>query len=95
MVHRARNALETFNLKLVVGELMIENHHLLQKLGVSCKELDFLVDLAMKQGAFGAKLTGGGLGGYMVALIPGKNLQQKVAKAIEREGFDILVARIG
>jgi mevalonate kinase len=74
---------------------MNENHRLLQEIGVSCKELDYLVDLARAQGAFGAKLTGGGGGGCMTALTPGKELQEKVAVAIEKEGFEVLRTKIG
>jgi mevalonate kinase len=57
--------------------------------------LDFLVDLALKHGALGAKLTGSGLGGNMIALTPGKQLQERVAKAIEKEGFEALRTTIG
>jgi mevalonate kinase len=78
-----------------LGDCMNENHSLLQKITVSNKNLDFLVQIAQETGALGAKLTGGGLGGYMVALTPGKNLQEKVAQAINREGFDVLKTRIG
>jgi mevalonate kinase len=74
---------------------MNENHRLLQEIKVSCKELDHLVDLARTQGAFGAKLTGGGGGGCMTALTPGKELQEKVAAAIEKEGFEVLRTKIG
>ncbi len=89
-----RKALENYDLKKV-GELMNENHRLLQEIGVSSKELDLLVDLTRKQRAFGAKLTGGGGGGCMVALTPGKDLQGKVASAIKTAGFDVLSAKIG
>ena len=89
-----RKTLQEFNLRKV-GELMNENHRLLQEIGVSCKELDLLVDLAREQGAFGAKLTGGGGGGCMTALTPTKELQEKVAKAIENEGFEVLRTKIG
>jgi mevalonate kinase len=54
-----------------------------------------LVDIARTQGAFGAKLTGGGGGGCMVALTPGKDLQENVAKAIENAGYEVLRTRIG
>ena len=94
LVHRARDALESYDLE-AVGKLMDENHKLLQGIEVSCKELDFLVDLARGQGALGAKMTGGGLGGNMVALTPGSNLQERVARAMEREGFETLMTRIG
>ena len=89
-----RKALENYDLKKV-GELMNENHRILQEIGVSSKELDLLVDLARKQGAFGAKLTGGGGGGCMVALTPGKDLQGKVASAFKTAGFEFLSTKIG
>ncbi len=57
--------------------------------------MDYLVDLARKNGAYGAKLTGGGGGGCIVALTPGKELQEKVAEAIEREGFKVLRTKVG
>jgi mevalonate kinase len=87
-------ALQSYNLKKV-GELMNENHRLLQEIEVSSKELDMLVDVAKKQGAFGAKLTGGGGGGCMVALTPGKELQGKVASAFKSAGYEFLATKIG
>ncbi len=89
-----RRALEAYDIKKV-GELMNENHRILQEIGVSSKELDILVDLARKQGAFGAKLTGGGGGGCMVAITPGKDLQGKVLSAIKSLGFEVLSTKIG
>ena len=94
LAHNGRKALDAFDLKQV-GVLMDENHRLLQEIEVSCKELDCLVDLARKMGAFGAKMTGGGGGGCMLALTPGKALQEKVASAIEAEGFEVLRTKIG
>ena len=94
LVYNAREALESYNLEKV-GGLMNENHRLLSDIGVSCDELDLLVHLARDNGAIGAKLTGGGLGGNMVALTPGKDLQEKVAKAIEAKGFSVIKTRIG
>jgi mevalonate kinase len=78
-----------------VGKLMNENHKLLQQIEVSNKELDFLVNIAREQGALGAKLTGGGLGGNMIALTPGKDLQERVANAFEKEGFQTVQTIIG
>jgi len=89
-----RKALENYDLKKV-GQLMNENHRLLQEIGVSSKELDLIVDLACKQGAFGAKLTGGGGGGCMIALTPGKDLQGKIASGIKNLGFEALSTKIG
>jgi len=90
----ARKALEEFDLRKV-GKLMNENHRLLREIEVSCRELDYLVNLARDQGAFGAKLTGGGGGGCMVALTPTEELQETVAKAMEKEGFKVLRTKIG
>jgi len=78
-----------------VGKLMNENHKLLQQIEVSNRELDFLVKLAKDHGAYGAKLTGGGLGGNMIALTPGRDLQDDVANAIEKEGFQTVKTIIG
>lgn len=94
LANMAKRALVSYDLK-AVGKLMDENHRQLQAIEVSCGELDHLVELARDNGAYGAKMTGGGLGGNMVALTPGKDLQDSVARAIKREGFDVLMTRIG
>ncbi len=94
LTYAGRKALEGYDLEKV-GELMNENHRLLQEIEVSSNELDLLVDISRKNSAFGAKLTGGGGGGCMVALTPGKELQEKVAVAIEKEGYEALRTKIG
>jgi mevalonate kinase len=94
LAHKGRRALKEFDL-CQVGKLMDENHRLLQEIEVSCKELDYLVDLAREMSAFGAKMTGGGGGGCMLALTPGKKLQEAVAGAMENEGFKVLKTKIG
>ena len=52
-----------------VGQLMNENHRLLQLIGVSSPELDGLVEAARQAGALGAKLSGAGRGGNIIALV--------------------------
>ncbi|MEL6405554.1 MAG: mevalonate kinase [Chloroflexota bacterium] len=52
-----------------LGHLMTKNHKLLQDLTVSSDELDHLVSHAINAGAYGAKLSGGGRGGNMIALV--------------------------
>jgi mevalonate kinase len=94
LAYEGRKALEANNLKKM-GEFMNENHRLLQEIEVSSQELDLLVDIARKQGAFGAKLTGGGGGGCMIALTPAMELQERVASAIEKAGFEVLRTKIG
>ncbi len=51
--------------------------------------------MALDMGALGANVTGGGRGGYMNALTPGKGLQEKVASAVEKEGYKVIRATIG
>jgi mevalonate kinase len=94
LVLEARKRLERFDLQKL-GQLMDYNHELLQHLGVSCEELDALVSLARNNGALGAKMTGTGCGGYIVALTPGLDLQERVAVEIERNGFQALRTTIG
>jgi mevalonate kinase len=53
-----------------IGSLMNENHALLQELNVSNPALDTLVSAAAGKGAIGAKLSGAGRGGNMIALVP-------------------------
>ncbi len=64
----ARKAIEEGSIQ-ALGSLMNENHHLLQQMGVSCPELDQLVAAARSAGALGAKLSGAGRGGSMIALV--------------------------
>ena len=64
----ARRAIEQGRWELL-GELMNENHQLLQELTVSSAELDRLVTTACTAGALGAKMSGGGRGGNMIALV--------------------------
>ena len=94
MVLESKKALESGDLKKV-GELMNKNHELLVEIGVSGNKLDKLVEIARKEGAPGAKITGTGVGGYMLALTPGRDLQDRVAKAMEKAGFTVLRTSIG
>ncbi len=54
-----------------------------------------MIKMALDMGAQGAKVTGGGRGGYMNALTPGKELQEKIASAMEKEGFKVIRATLG
>ncbi len=65
-----------------LGSMMTEDHKLLSILGVSSRELDKLVQAALPY-SFGAKLTGAGGGGSMIALT---DRPDKVCEAIERRG---------
>jgi mevalonate kinase len=78
-----------------VGTTLTKNHDILIEMGLSHEKLISLCKLALKEGALGAKLTGGGMGGYMLALTPGKELQETVASALEKAGAAVIRAIIG
>jgi len=69
-----------------LGKIMSENHQLLTEIGVSIPQLDTMVEIALSSGAFGAKLSGGGLGGNMIALAP-PELIEKVAENLRKAGI--------
>ena len=89
-----KKALEAGDLEHV-GEIMSENHKILVDMGMSHETLDTLCKSAIEKGALGAKVTGGGRGGYMISLTPGIELQDKVASAFEMEGYKLIRATIG
>ncbi len=89
-----KKALEASDLKHV-GEIMATNHQLLAEMEYSHEILDKMCKSALERGAWGAKVTGGGRGGYMVSLTPGKGLQNTIASAFEKEGYKVIRATIG
>lgn len=68
-----------------MGDLMNIGHGLLSALGVSSPDLDLLVYASRRAGALGAKLTGAGGGGCMIALSEERDLR-RVENEIQREG---------
>ncbi len=68
-----------------LGQLMNICQGLLNALGVSTPELERMVDIARRAGAEGAKLTGAGGGGSIVAICPGK--AEQVAAALRSAGY--------
>jgi len=80
----ARRAIEAGKSEML-GELMDENHVLLQKLTVSSPELDRLVEAARDAGAMGAKMSGGGRGGNMIALVK-PELAESVSLSLKDAG---------
>ena len=70
---------------LELGTLMVKNHQALKELGVSCPELDRLVEAATNAGASGAKLCGAGRGGNMIALVQPDNAD-RISKSLLSAG---------
>lgn len=69
-----------------LGAGMNAAHEHLRTLGVSVPELNHLVAAARSNGAFGAKLTGGGLGGCILALAPTPAAAPEIAAALRAAG---------
>jgi len=90
----AKNALTNGDI-VTIGNLMNQNHKLLQKITVSGDVNDKLVEIALKNGAVGAKMTGTGRGGLVIALAENEEKQVKIANAIESEGYDAWKTMIG
>ena len=74
-----------------IGQLMDRNHQLLCILGVNHDKLQRLIDVARPH-SYGAKLTGAGGGGSMIALT---DEPERVSKAIEAAGGKPFIAEIG
>ena len=91
IVMRALEALKEKDLE-TLGELMNINHALLYGVGVSDESLEWLINAARKAGALGAKLTGAGGGGCMIALAKNEKLEE-VSQAIQRAGGTPFIAR--
>jgi mevalonate kinase len=78
-----------------LGPLMDRNHALLQEIGVSCPELDALVTAARAAGALGAKLSGAGRGGNMIALVTAKTAAQVVDALQAAAAVRVIVTEVG
>lgn len=74
--------------RTALGARMYQAHELLRELTVSSPELDRLVDAARAAGALGAKLTGGGRGGCLLALAGTAGDATRVAQALREAGAE-------
>ena len=69
-----------------LGQILSQAHLHLKEIGVSSPEADSLVETALSQGALGAKMSGGGLGGCIIALVATLDQAQELAKRLEEKG---------
>ena len=93
-VYDMKKAIEKGDLE-ETGRIMTENHETLKEMDLSHARLDELCERAVKMGAYGAKLTGGGRGGYMVALVKDPAMQKKIASEFESESIHVITAQLG
>lgn len=79
----------------VLGGLMNEAHEILREFGVSNYKLDDFVKVALANGALGAKLTGSGMGGCMIALCRNKSDAENVSQSLKLAGAtEVVVTRL-
>ncbi len=89
---RALESIKSFDLERL-GQIMNIGQGLLNALQVSSWELEELIQIARNNGALGAKLTGAGGGGSMIALCPDSS--EDVCKAMEEAGYQAMEVTIG
>jgi len=94
IVEEGKKALADYNIKKI-AELMEKNQELLRKITVSSDLLENIIQIALSAGAKAAKLTGTGRGGSVLCLTPGKELQERVANAAKKAGYEITLTTIG
>ena len=69
-----------------LGQILSQAHLHLKEIGVSSPEADSLVETALSHGALGAKMSGGGLGGCIIALATNLTQAQELAERLEEKG---------
>jgi mevalonate kinase len=78
-----------------VGKLMDFNHMLLAGWMLSTEEIETAVDLARRAGALGAKLTGAGGGGCVVALAEDEHAQQTILESFSSKDMPAFPTNVG
>jgi mevalonate kinase len=94
IAQRARMAIENSEWE-ALGALMNQNHAILQEMTVSSPELDKLVQAARQSGALGAKLSGGGRGGNMIAVVQPDSAAAISKTLIDSGARNTIITRIG
>ena len=83
----SKHAIEHDQLQ-VLGDYMNRAHILLDELGVSHPTVNTMVKLATSAGAYGAKMTGGGKGGVMIAVAPSDYHTRNIIQVLKSHGFN-------
>ena len=93
LADEARRAIESGDVD-ALGPLMDENHALLIELGVSSPKLNDLVETARFAGALGAKLSGAGRGGNMIALVEDDFAEEVTQSLREAGAVSVILTRV-
>jgi mevalonate kinase len=93
IAHSAKRAIKAGQIH-VLGSLLNHNQVLLETLGVSSPELDLLLQAARENGALGAKLSGAGVGGNIIALVT-QDSSDAVMKALTEIGaVNVILSKV-
>jgi mevalonate kinase len=90
----ARRAIEGGEVRSL-GPLMNANQRLLRQLDLSAPELETLIDVALSEGAGGAKLSGGGRGGNVIAVIEPTQIERIRRAWLAAGAANVIVTRVG
>jgi mevalonate kinase len=93
IVRRARAALESGEVT-ALGSLMNANQRVLRHLDVSSSEIETLIDAALEAGASGAKLSGGGRGGNVIAVLQPEQRDGIRRALLEAGAVNVIVTRV-
>lgn len=85
LTQQAEEAIKTKD-AVKLGEVLTKAHGNLKEIGVSSPEADVLVETALQHGALGAKMSGGGLGGCIIALVADDCQAQDLSERLEEKG---------
>ncbi|HLF02143.1 MAG TPA: mevalonate kinase [Anaerolineales bacterium] len=80
---------------LELGPLLTQNQAVLRDMGVSSPDLDALVQAALASGALGAKLSGGGRGGNMIALVTDETAARVEAALLKTRAKRVITTVVG
>jgi mevalonate kinase len=87
LVDDAKDAMLVGDMKYL-GELMLINQSLLEKIGVSTEDIKKIITLGINNGALGGKLTGAGGGGSVILLYDCDNVKDKIINKLKEEGYN-------
>ena len=90
-VQAARSAIEDGRFQ-ELGTLLDNNQQLLEEMGVSSTELQILIAVARAAGAYGAKLSGGGGGGNMIAIGPSEKIETIQNRLFQADAKNVIVS---
>ena len=90
---KALQAIELGNID-TLGQLMTDNQQLLKQIGVSHSKAESLIALSLQAGALGAKITGAGGGGAVIALARSRKDSAKIAASTKKQGYETIEVQI-